>query len=123
MILSYCCALRSEDLHTKVGCCAFRADNSIVSLGYNGAPPGVKIDWTDRDAKNKRVTHAEISCLRYAKPGEVSYLTVTTHPCVHCLPVIASYGIKTVYFGEEYHRDAEDATRIAAEFGIEMIKI
>ena len=38
-------SLRSEDPFVKVGACVLRYDNSVASLGYNGAPPKVNIDW------------------------------------------------------------------------------
>jgi dCMP deaminase len=44
-------AKRSEDPHIKVGACILGFNNQVLSLGYNGAPAGVNIDWTDRDEK------------------------------------------------------------------------
>ena len=47
-------ALRSEDPFMKVGACVLRHDNSVAGLGYNGAPPGIEIDWSNRDERRKR---------------------------------------------------------------------
>lgn len=121
LLLANVASLRSEDPKTKVGACALRADNSIASIGYNGAPKGVSINWNDRDEKLKRVIHAEANCLRYVKPGEVETLYITFSPCVNCLPLIASYGIKNVVFQEEYHKSV-DTFKIAKEFGINLIQ-
>ncbi len=112
---------RSEDDHTKVGGCGIRPDKSLI-FGYNGAPPGIDIDWSNRDEKNKRVIHAESNILRYCKPGEIDTMVLTHSPCANCLPMIASYGVKTIYFEEYYHRNP-DVDIIAKEFGIKLEQI
>ena len=123
LLLAEIAALRSEDLNTKVGACILREDNSIASIAYNGAPPGIKIDWKNREEKNKRVVHAEMNALRYLKPGEGKLLACTISPCCNCLPQIAAYGIKKIVFKELYHRDNEDFFKLCKEFGIEAIRI
>ena len=77
MELAKTASLRSEDPYVQVGCCILRPDNSIASLGYNGAPPGVDINWSDRDDRRKRVIHAETNALRFIKPGEGERMFVT----------------------------------------------
>lgn len=114
--------LRSEDPFFQVGACALRADGSVASLGYNGPPPKINIDWSDRDQRRFRVSHAESNCLRYCKPGEVEILACSLSPCVDCLKQIASFSIKTVIYGQKYERDPL-AFKIAEEFGIELRKI
>jgi dCMP deaminase len=114
-------ARRSEDINHKVGCVAVRADNTIASTGYNGAPPGIKVDWENREEKNKRVIHAEQNSLKYCKPNEIQKLYVTLMPCGNCILAIAAYGIKTIIYKDEYHRD-DSAVQLAKEFGIELIK-
>ena len=42
---------RSEDPYVQVGACILRLDNSVAGLGYNGAPNGIEIDWSDRDER------------------------------------------------------------------------
>lgn len=112
---------RSEDLHTKVGVAGIRSDKTLA-FAYNGAPKGIDIDWTNREEKNKRVIHAEMNLLRYVTPGELESIVCTHSPCVNCLPVLAGYGIKTIYFEQYYHRDV-DVDIIAKEFGIELKQI
>jgi dCMP deaminase len=114
-------ALRSEDPFIQVGCCLFRPDNSIASLGYNGAPPGVDIDWTDRDERRKRVIHAETNALKNIKPEEADRMFVTLLPCGDCIKNVASYGIKQVYYVKEYDLD-QTAVSLALEFGIKLIQ-
>ena len=115
-------ALRSEDPFVKVGACVLRHDNSVASLGYNGAPPKVNIDWSDRDERRRRVIHAEANALRYVKPQECRLLACTLLPCNDCLKVISSYGIKEVVYIEEYDKDCSSLT-LASEFGINLKKI
>jgi dCMP deaminase len=120
--LAWVASRRSEDPYLKVGACVLRHDNSVASLGYNGAPMGVEIDWSDRDERRKRVVHAEINALRYIKPNE-GYLLACTHlPCNDCLKSIASYGITSVAFRELYDRDTS-STELCKEFGINLQSI
>lgn len=113
---------RSEDPFTKVGGCGIRKDKSFVSFSYNGPPPGIEIDWSNREEKNKRVIHCESNLLRYSSPGEIDIIVLTHSPCLHCLPQLAAYGIKTIYFEQYYHKNI-DVDIIAKDFGINLIQI
>lgn len=115
-------SLRSEDPYVRVGCCLLRHDNSVLAVGYNGAPPGVEIDWSDRDMRRMKVSHAENSALRWAKPGEVWLAATTISPCPTCLVQLASYGVKRVVYGAEYDSIAQTKS-LADEFGIELIQL
>ena len=120
--LAQVAALRSEDPYVQVGAVVLRSDNSVASIGYNGAPAGVTIDWSCRDARRPYVVHAEINALRYVKPLECSLIVVTLAPCASCLTVIATYGIKKVRYLNDFTDG--DLTRVmAATFGIELKKI
>lgn len=121
LLLAKIASLRSEDPFIKVGACAVRWNNSIASLGYNGAPRGVQIDWSDRDERRKRVIHAEANCLAYCSPDEIKFLAVTLLPCGNCLNLIASYGIKRVVFESVYERD-DTSLLLAQEYGIKIEK-
>jgi|ETNmetMinimDraft_5_1059913.scaffolds.fasta_scaffold00093_16 dCMP deaminase len=112
-------ALRSEDPFIQVGCCIFRPDNSIASLGYNGAPPGIDIDWSDRDERRDRVIHAETNALKNIKPHEADRMFVTLMPCGDCIKNVASYGIKDIYYIKAYNLD-DRAINLALEFGINL---
>jgi len=122
MNLARVAADRSEDPHWQVGCVAMRPDMTVISVGYNGSPPGVDIDWTDRDARRLRVVHAEVNALAYAHPGECSHVAVTTLPCRTCLVLLARYGVKTIWYEKVYERDPA-ALQLAKEFGIELVQI
>jgi dCMP deaminase len=114
--------LRSEDFYIQVGACALRFDHSVAALGYNGAPPGIDIDWSNRDERRKRVLHAEWNCLKNCKPGEIWLLATSISPCSECVKQIAAYGIKKVVYRAEYERDSF-AFELAKEFSIELTKI
>tara|TARA_Y100000592_G_scaffold52137_1_gene82420 strand:- start:2647 stop:3048 length:402 start_codon:yes stop_codon:yes gene_type:complete len=122
MELAKTASLRSEDPYVQVGCCILRPDNSIASLGYNGAPPGVDIDWSDRDDRRKRVIHAETNALRFIKPGEGDRMFVTLMPCSDCLKNAASYGINKIFYNKVYNFDTS-AKDLAQEFRITLQQI
>ncbi len=117
--LAFVAARRSPDPDTKVGSCALRHDHSVASLGYNGPPKGIEIDFSDREERRKKMIHSEANCLRYTKPGECYLLACTLLPCNPCLTLIASYGIKTIIFSKVYTRD-DSTLLLADEFGIEL---
>jgi dCMP deaminase len=116
---------RSEDPYLKVGTCLVRADKTILGLGYNGPPPGVDIDWSDRDDRRRWVVHAEANALRYARPGEVELLASTLLPCETCMLAIAAYGVKRVYFREMTDPAVYDSARsllIAERSGVAVTR-
>lgn len=114
-------ALRSEDPYIKVGACALRYDNSVAACGYNGAPSGIDINWSDREERRKRVLHAELNALRYCKPGEISLMACTLSPCSECIKQIAAYQIPFVVYRNDYTNDSFGLD-LAREFGITLIK-
>lgn len=122
MSLAYAARVRSPDIHYTVGACALRRDHSVAATGYNGAPPGVEIDWTDRDARRPLVDHAEHNCLKYTIPGEVYYLYVTLIPCENCFEKLKLHGVKEVFYSENYKNDTSVLDK-AARSGIVMVNL
>lgn len=123
--LAYAAATRSEDPHHKVGAAILRPDHSVASVGYNGAAPGVEIDWSDRDARRAHVVHAETNALRWVTPGEGSLLACTMMPCQSCILAAAAFGIKRVVYFEELDPAVYDIPGIrltAIQCGIELVK-
>lgn len=114
-------ACRSQDPYVQVGACAVLNDNSVC-LGYNGPPPGVEIDWSEREHRGPRVIHAEVNALRSVAPGQCRFLAVTLLPCRHCMTFIASKGVKRIVFREIYERD-QMAFELAKEFGIKLVRM
>ena len=119
MGLAYTASLRSQDPYKQVGAAALRSDHSVVGTGYNGPPPGIEIDWSNRDLRRKFVCHAEINCLRYARPNEVSVIYSTLSPCSDCMKTIGAFGIKRVVYAELYDKD-NNSFELARAFGIEL---
>jgi dCMP deaminase len=95
---------------------------SVAGVGYNGLPPDIDIDWSDRDERRLHIVHAEINALAYTRPGECGLIAVTLLPCNPCLTVIARYGIKKIVYQSVYDKD-ETTLRLAAKFGIELKQI
>lgn len=122
--LAVAAASRSEDPYHRVGAALLRHDNTVAALGYNGAPPGVEIDWTARDERRPYVLHAEANALRYVHPGEVALLAATMMPCWACVLAAASYGIRRIAYIAEldpsvYSREA--ILELAEACGIEIV--
>jgi dCMP deaminase len=113
-------AARSQDPWEKVGACVLRADHSVASLGYNGAPPGVEIDWSDRERRRPYVLHAEVNALRYLRPGEGLLMAVTHSPCADCLRAIAAWRIPRVIYRRRYEATWAQTRKLASRFGIQL---
>lgn len=121
--LAHAAAARSEDPWVQVGAVVARPNKSVVGSGYNGAPPGKEIDWSDRDARRRFVVHAEVNALAYARPGEASILASTLLPCPACMTLAASYGVRRVIFSEIYERTEDESGEIASAFGIALVRL
>jgi dCMP deaminase len=124
--LAFHASQRSEDPYCQVGAVALRADNSVAGVGYNGAPSGTEIDWSDRNLRRQHVIHAEANALRWTTPGEMAggWLATTHHPCCNCLTLIASYGVRKVIYSEmpdSKNYCPEDLASTAAKLRIKMV--
>ena len=119
MMLAYTASLRSPDPYKQVGAAALRIDNSVAGTGYNGVPPGVEIDWSDRELRRQYVVHAEVNCLRYCKPSEVAVMYTTLSPCNDCIKTVGAFGIKRIVYSELYHRD-QSCFDIAQKYGMTL---
>jgi deoxycytidylate deaminase len=114
---------RSEDPYVQVGAVIIKHNNSIV-LGYNGAPPGIEINWLDRDQRRERVIHAEENALDNIRFGEAKIMAVSAMPCKGCVRKLAQKGVRTVYYAEELKGyDNSFAKQLAQEFKIELIQL
>lgn len=121
LALAEVAAGNSEDPYCKVGCAVLREDYSVASLGYNGPPPKVDINWEDRDGRRPLVVHAETNALRFLKPTEGFLLACTLAPCASCMANIASYGIQRIVFRKWYDKQCpEELKKIAATFGVAL---
>lgn len=90
----------------KVGCVVVK-DGRIISIGYNGTPPGWDNCCEDTEGRTKpEVLHAEINAVaKLAKSnesGEDSSVFLTCSPCIDCATVLAAIGVREVYYAEDY---------------------
>ncbi|HEY7824486.1 MAG TPA: deaminase [Acidimicrobiia bacterium] len=127
LAIAQAAATRSEDPWLKVGACVLRPDNSIAGVGYNGAPAGINIDWSNRDQRRAHVLHAELNALRYCTTSDTAdgLLAVTHLPCHECLKTIAAYRIHRVHYLYELDAatyDANHINQIADTFRIQLTK-
>ncbi len=121
LLLAELASARSEDPWCKVGAIGIREDGSIAGVSYNGAPPKIEIDWSNRDERRKYVVHAETNLLRYIKPNECPTVATTISPCFDCLKNLASYGVKEIYFKEYYDKcDKKELQKMAELFKIDL---
>lgn len=121
--LALAASARSEDPWVQVGAVVARENKSVVGSGYNGAPSGKEIDWSDREARRRFVVHAEVNALAYARPGEAHILASTLLPCPACMTLAASYGIRKVIFSDIYERTEQESMEIASAFGVELVRL
>jgi len=83
----------SKDPSTKVGAVAVGETPNLISVGYNGHPPGVADTHErlcNREVKVKTVLHAETNALLNAQFRPVR-LYCTHPPCIRCAAQILAY--------------------------------
>lgn len=115
---------RSEDPYVQAGACALKIDGNSFVLGYNGALPGLEIDWKDRDERRKRVIHAEANVLNRILPGEVKFMATTHLPCPECMKVIGQKRIERVIYSIELPHYPNDLSKtLAKEFNLDLEKV
>ncbi len=104
VMMEIACSLSrlSKDPRTKVGAIITRPDFSVVSMGYNGFPPGfpdLEEFWNNRELKHKIVLHAEDNAISYSHGLDLTgcNIFVTHYPCSRCAAKIAKAKISNVY--------------------------
>lgn len=114
-------ALRSEDPFRKVGAVALDHSNRVIGTAYNGLAPGYDAPpgfWDDRDARQKFMLHAEVNLCSLFVRGAAAIVAVTTKPCTSCMQMLAAYGIREIYYRDEY--DKSEAPILAERYGIRL---
>lgn len=124
MALAHVASLRSEDPYRKVGAVAFDFDNRVIGTAYNGLAPGFNADhefWLDRDIRRKFMLHAEVNLCSLFTRGTVKLVACTTKPCTSCAQMLAAYGVKEIYFRDDYPESEADA--ICRLYGIDLVQL
>lgn len=113
-------------------------DSRVVSMGYNGTPPGYANCNEIHDERgpehtewsNKYEIHAEMNAIAFAAKNGVSIdngtIYVTIEPCFNCLKVISAAGIKKIYFRNSYYREdkhSEEKKKFAVDNNIQIEQI
>jgi dCMP deaminase len=121
----------SKDPSTKVGAVIVDNGNRVVSMGYNGFPQGVADDerLDDREAKYKRIVHAEMNALLFSSKPVVDcrIYTYPFLPCPRCAGPLIQAGINMVICpkntNERWSADFEISREILAEAGVFLREI
>ncbi|MBB5038104.1 deoxycytidylate deaminase [Prosthecobacter dejongeii] len=124
MALAHVASLRSEDPFRKVGAVAIDFDNRVIGTAYNGLAPGYDAApefWIDRDDRRKYMLHAEVNLCSLFTRGNVKLVACTTQPCTSCMQMLCAYGIKEVYYRDEYPES--EAAAIAHRYGIQLVQL
>lgn len=114
----------SSAVKLKVGAIVVK-DNRVISIGYNGTPPGwdntcedkqYTSPWVDELAGGENITytyktrpeviHAERNALdklaKYGECGNNAVMFITHAPCLECAKSIFNTGISSVYYRNTY---------------------
>lgn len=89
------CANMSKDPSTQVGAVLAR-NREVVSMGFNGFPPGVEDDdrLHSREAKYPLVVHAEMNALLRARDARGCALYIwRLLPCSQCAKHVVAAGV------------------------------
>jgi len=121
MALAQVASLRSEDPYRKVGAVAIDHANRVIGTAYNGLAPGFNAGadfWVDREARQKFMLHAEVNLCSLFTRGSVKLVAVTTKPCTACMQMLCAYGIREIYYRDDYAGSEADA--LAAMYGVKL---
>jgi dCMP deaminase len=131
-------AQRSHCIKKHVGA-VLTKDTRIISIGYNGPPPGTHNcdeefpeEGCSRDSKGScsLALHAEQNAILYAVKNKASVegstLFVTLAPCLPCARIIYSMGIKKVIFLNSYAAykgiGLDEGLEFLKKFGVNVAK-
>jgi dCMP deaminase len=118
MLMAKLAAIRSTCLAFPVGAVIVK-DRQILATGYNGSPPNSVhctaqgFCYPQLPACNaskslpSRAVHAEANAIAQAAKHGISTnnatIYVTLEPCLACLKLIISAGIKTIYYEHKFN--------------------
>lgn len=99
---------RSPCKRLKVGCVIVK-DNRIISQGYNGFLAGCEHKSIIRDNHEMATIHAEQNAISFCAKNNISCenstIYITHYPCIYCMKLICSSGIKHIKYINDYNND------------------
>lgn len=99
---------RSVCKRLHVGC-ILANDNRIIAQGYNGYLPGCEHKQKLRDGHEMATIHAEQNaisdCAKRGVSCDGATAYITHYPCINCMKILCSSGIKKIYYINDYHND------------------
>lgn len=122
-------AKTSTATRLKVGAVAVK-DHRILSVGYNGTPPGFDNVCETHNEDGSTVTRPEVihaeqnAIFKMARDGQSALgadLFVTHAPCVECAKAIKTSGFRKVWYRNQYRSD--DGIKFLQQLGVEVEKI
>ncbi len=119
-------ATRATCPRASVGCVLTR-DRRILTTGYNGAPRGVahctEVGCLMVNDHCQRTTHAEANAVVQAALHGVSLEGATAycthHPCVNCVKLFISAGIRQIVYATPYPDSV--AVALCKEAGVHLV--
>jgi dCMP deaminase len=116
---------RSPDLRLKVGCVLVK-DNHVISMGYNGFLPKIEHKSFMENGHEQATVHAEqnsiADCAKRGVKTEDAIAYITHYPCINCFKVLASSGIKKIYYRDDY-RNYTLVSLLAEQSNIMIVKL
>ena len=122
---------RSSCPRRSHGCVIVDDEKTVISTGYNGAPPNIpdciEVGCCVIKGHCLRAEHAEKACLlRAARKGVnvsqgIAY--ITGKPCVHCTRALISAGIKKIVYRKDGHYSYPSEEQELINFFIEHSNI
>jgi len=99
---------RSTCKRLHVGCVLIK-DNRVISQGYNGFLAGCEHKSIMRDGHEMGTIHAEQNAITDCAKRGVSCAEatayITHYPCIYCMKILCSAGIKKIKYINDYHND------------------
>ena len=125
MSLALLISSRSSCKRLKVGCVLVK-DTRVISVGYNGFLAKLPHLSIVRDGHEQATVHAEQNSIADCAKRGISCANatayITHYPCINCAKILASSGIKTIKYLNDYKND-ELVSEILKSVNIEIIKL
>lgn len=120
----------SHGRRLKVGAVVVK-DDRIISIGYNGTPPGwdnnCEDELPDGSLKTKpEVLHAEENAIgklaRSHESGDGATMFLTHAPCAQCAKLILVSGIRQVFYRDTYRDDSGVQFLVKGGIDVQQLK-